>query len=147
MATHHGSCLCGSVRFAAELAKPEMHCCHCSLCRRWGGGPAFGVDLAGPPRFEDTRTLKAYRSSDWAERLFCATCGTSVLWRSTDGHFHVVPVALLGDPAELGLAVEIFIDDKPGYYALAGTRPCLTGAETMALFAGEAGAGETEPEP
>ena len=60
---------------------------------------------------------KAYRSSDWAERLFCATCGTSVLWRSTDVHFHVVPVALLATRQELSLAAKIFIDEKQGYDA------------------------------
>lgn len=142
MTSYHARCLCGSVQFDVELAKPEIHCCHCGLCRRWGGGPAFAAELAAPPRFADDSAVQVYRSSDWAERLFCKTCGSSLLWRSIDGHFQVVPVALLGDPPELMLSTEIFIDDKPDFYALAGERTCLTGDQVMAAFSGEA---DSEP--
>lgn len=134
MTSQHGQCLCGEVRFDVEIAKPEIHCCHCSLCRRWGGGPAFAVELSGSPRFGNKSALCVYRSSDWAERLFCRTCGTSILWRSADGAFQVLPVALLEYPPELELTTEIFIDDKPAFYTLAGTRTCLTGEQTIAAL-------------
>ena len=35
-----GSCLCGGVRFEADEI-PIMTSCHCSMCRKAGGG-AFG---------------------------------------------------------------------------------------------------------
>ncbi len=137
MTTYRGRCLCGAVRFSVEVSKKEIAGCHCGMCRRWGGGPAFGVEADGPPAFEDEATLGVYRSSDWGERLFCKTCGTSILWRSVDGRFHSVPAALIGDPADMAFTTEIFVDDKPAYYAFAGERTRMTGTEVMAAFGGE----------
>ncbi|MBK1695986.1 GFA family protein [Rhodovibrio salinarum] len=134
MSTHHASCLCGSVHCDVEIDSPEIHCCHCKMCRRWGGGPAFVVTLAKAPQFSDASALKIYRSSEWAERLFCRHCGTSVLWRSLDGTFQALPVALLDDAPDLPFTTEVFIDDKPDYYTFAGTRTCLTGAQAIAAF-------------
>ncbi len=137
MTTHEGHCLCGAVRFSVTVTKKDIDCCHCSMCRRWGGGPALSVMADGPPRFEDETALGVFKSSAWGERVFCRTCGTSVLWRSIDGRFHSVPVALIGDPDDLRFAVEIFIDDKPAYYDFAGERTRMTGAEVEAAFGAE----------
>lgn len=134
MKTYQGRCLCGAVRFSVAVSKLEIDACHCSICRRWGGGPALSVLPDGPPQFEDATALGVYRSSEWAERVFCKSCGTSILWRSVDGAFHAVPAALLGDPEDLPFAAEIFIDDKPAYYDFAGERTRMTGAEVMAAF-------------
>ena len=42
-----GQCLCGAVTFTAEGVESHVHVCHCSMCRRWNGGPgmAVAVDL------------------------------------------------------------------------------------------------------
>jgi len=37
----------------------------------------------------------------------------------------------LDDPSELELGVEIYIDDKPGFYAFEGEHPRQTGAEFL----------------
>ena len=138
MTTYKGRCLCGAVRFSVDVSKKEIDCCHCSMCRRWGGGPALSVMADGPPRFEDETALGVYRSSDWGERVFCRTCGSSVLWRTVDGKIQSVPAALIGDPEDMPFAMEIFIDEKPAYYAFAGERTRMTGAEVIAAFGGEA---------
>ena len=39
-----GSCLCGAVRFTAKNMSKEVGACHCSMCRKWGGGPFMEVD-------------------------------------------------------------------------------------------------------
>ncbi len=137
MTTFRGRCLCGAVQFSAKISKKEIDCCHCSMCRRWGGGPALSVMADGPLSFDDEAALGIYRSSDWGERVFCKTCGSSVLWRSVDGRFHSVPAALIGDPEDMPFTKEIFIDDKPAYYAFAGERTRMTGAEVMAAFGDE----------
>ncbi|WP_026381094.1 GFA family protein [Afifella pfennigii] len=139
MTTYHGGCLCGAVRFSVEVSKAEIDACHCSMCRRWGGGPSLNVQADGPPRFEDEAALGVYRSSQWGERVFCKTCGSSVLWRSADGSFHAVPAAIIGDPEGMALALEIFIDDKPAYYDFAGERKRMTGPEVMAAFGVDTG--------
>ena len=138
MTIYKGRCLCGAVRFSVEVSKKEIDCCHCSMCRRWGGGPALSVMADGPPSFDDGTALGVYRSSAWGERVVCKTCGSSVLWRSVDGRFQSVPVALIGDPEDMPFAMEIFIDDKPAYYAFAGERTRMTGAEVIAAFGDQA---------
>lgn len=42
-----GSCLCGSVTLKVQIESETFDVCHCSMCRKWGGGPAFTVDV-GP---------------------------------------------------------------------------------------------------
>lgn len=134
MTTYQGRCLCGAVRFSAEVSKKEVDCCHCGMCRRWGGGPVLTVMVDGPPRFDDEAVLGVYRSSESAERVFCKICGSSILWRSADGEFKSVPAALLSGVEAFDLTTEIFVDDKPEYYSFAGERTRMTGAEVMAAF-------------
>jgi hypothetical protein len=107
------------------------------MCRRWVGGPLLAVAAAGPPRFDDVAALGVYRSSAWGERLFCKSCGSSVLWRGLDGTFHHVPAGLIDDLDGMTLTTEIFIDEKPACYAFAGERRRMTGAEVMATLGGE----------
>ena len=135
MTEYRGQCLCGAVRFTVAVTKKEIDACHCGMCRRWGGGPALSVTADGPPRFEDDSALGVYRSSDWAERVFCKTCGSSILWRTVDGAFQSIPAAILGEPEDLPFSMEIFVDEKPAYYSFDGDREKMTGAEVFAAFA------------
>ena len=38
-----GTCLCGAVEVVAGDAT-QIGLCHCSMCRRWTGGPFFAVE-------------------------------------------------------------------------------------------------------
>ncbi len=33
-----GQCLCGSVQFETNIHPEQITVCHCSMCRKWGGG-------------------------------------------------------------------------------------------------------------
>lgn len=134
LTTYQGRCLCSAVRFSVEVSEKEIGCCHCGMCRRWGGGPALSVMADAPPIFVDETALGVYRSSEWGERVFCRTCGSSILWRSVDGKHQSVPAALLDDPEGLTFTTEIFIDEKPAYYSFTGERTRMSGAEVMAAF-------------
>lgn len=130
-----GGCLCGAVRYTAVPEKLEMDVCHCGMCRRWSGGVNMSVpckDLV----IEDERALGRYASSEWAERLFCKECGSSLFWRmQSDASGHVaVSFQSFDDLAPFTFAEEIFIDEKPALYAFAGDRPRKTGAEVIAAF-------------
>ncbi|MDP0925987.1 GFA family protein [Paracoccus onubensis] len=129
-----GQCLCGAVRFTA-IPKGGAAVCHCNMCRRWTGGINIAVDLSEPPVFSDESKLGVYRSSDWAERLFCSQCGSSIMYRTVDGVHNVVSAQCFDDPSQFPLESEIFIDEKPSSYSLAGERPRMTGAEFMAMIA------------
>ena len=76
-----GGCQCGQVRY--ELSGAPMHhtLCHCIDCRRSAGAPVVG--WMGFPAEALTVTAgapKSYRSSEHAERQFCATCGTGLFY-------------------------------------------------------------------
>lgn len=138
-ATVTGGCLCGAVRFEVEVKAAEdgaviVDVCHCGMCRRWHGGPALAVQATGPLRFENEEPLGLYRSSAWAERGFCKTCGSSLFWRMEDGSFATLAAGALDDPSRLRLDVEIYVDEQPDFYAFEGARTRLTGAEVVALF-------------
>lgn len=137
-----GGCLCGAVRFTATPEKQQMDVCHCSMCRKWSGGvfmavPCVGVSVA------DEQALGVYPSSEWGERVFCKTCGSSLFWRlrqGGDGHVAVAFQAFDEQPP-FAFVAEIYIDEKPALYAFAGDRPRLTGAEFLARIEAQQKAG------
>lgn len=93
-----GRCLCGAVgfRFEPTAVRWRGHC-HCESCRRNCAAPFttfFGVADDGWA-WEGTEPA-VYASSDHAERLFCATCGSPVAYRSTrqPGETHFYAAAL-----------------------------------------------------
>lgn len=134
MSTLNGKCLCGEVRFTAN-PNEGAGICHCSMCRQWTGGMFIGVGLEAAPEFEDEAILGVYRSSDWAERVFCRNCGSSILFRTLDGVHQVVSVQCFDDPAQFPLESEIFIDEKPASYALTGQHQKMTSADFLAMVA------------
>jgi hypothetical protein len=133
-----GRCLCGAVRFHAPAASAHVHACHCAMCRRWGGGPAFAVACASEVVFEEDAPIGYYRSSDWAERAFCSQCGSGLFYRYLPTGALMLNAGLLYDQTALRLTEQIFVDDKPGWYDLANDTPMKTGAEAVAEFTGGA---------
>lgn len=130
-----GSCLCGAVDVVAE-DHHEITLCHCSMCRRWSGGPMFAVHCGTNVTFSGS-TPATYRSSDWAERGFCARCGTHLYYHLIPGDEYILPAGIFQDQA-FTLASEIFIDEKPAFYALKNDTVKMTGQEVLAQFAPKA---------
>jgi hypothetical protein len=118
-----GHCLCGAVKFTATPESMTMGVCHCSMCRRWSGGTFMAVDCGSSLKIEDESALGVFHSSDWGDRCFCKTCGSTLFWRLRQGSHDVVA------------ASEIFVDDKPGNYAFANHTRKMTGGEFLASFA------------
>lgn len=130
-----GSCLCGAIRFSIEKADPNIGACHCSICRKWGGGPLIAVDCGSEVSFEGKDNITVYNSSDWAERGFCKQCGTHLFYRLKESQQHIVPVGLLNDNNTFNFDHQIFIDEKPSYYSFANKTSDMTGAEVFAKYA------------
>ncbi len=135
MAESTGKCLCGAVKFTAKDPSTNYSACHCGMCRKWGGGgPFFGVRNKGVV-FESEENVGRYASSDWAERGFCKQCGTTLFYFLKPMNAHMMSVGSFDDQTQFRLASEIFIDEKPEGYSIAGDHPRLTAAETLAKFA------------
>lgn len=129
-----GQCLCGAVQVTARVSAPRLRACHCDMCRRHTSGAFFSLETL-PDSITVTGPAQSFKSSDWAERGFCGTCG-STLWYGLqhDGSRHLA-AGLFPDAGGGVLKVEFFVDRCPSGYALAGDHKKLTTAETQALFA------------
>ncbi len=131
--------MCGAVRFTATNVPDTFGVCHCDMCRRWTGSALFGVSVAQSDlTWEGEAHIKTLQSSDWAERAWCQRCGTSLYYHVTvDGPMSAkveIPLGVFDDPNGFTLNREIFIDQKPDSYDLAGDHERLTKAEVMAKF-------------
>lgn len=131
-----GSCLCGEVKLEADAVLPHVGACHCSMCRKWTGGPMLVVDCQAAPKFSGEQHVSVYSSSDWAERGFCAKCGTHLFYRLKQSGQYVVPVGLLNLSETLTFDQQIFIEEKPEYYSFANETKNMTGAEVFAMYSG-----------
>lgn len=129
-------CLCGKVRFSAPAELNEVGVCHCNICQRWSGGPGFATHPSSAPTIEGKKFVKWYRSSEWAERGFCSECGSNLFYRlNGDEPKYSFFAGAFDDQTKLKLVCQIFIEEKPDYYAFAGDIPSMTGEEVFALFA------------
>lgn len=120
-----GQCLCGQVRITARAKAPGVSGCHCGMCRRWTGIAFFSLEatdvtVEGP--------VASYRSSSFATRAWCGTCGTHLWLKDDDGPYEFLP-GLFGGAADYPLTSEIYIDRRPAWLPLSGDHPRRTGAE------------------
>lgn len=127
------SCLCGAIEIAAE-SKHNVDVCHCTMCRRWGGGPFFAVHCGPEVTFDGSLKPSRYRSSDWAERGFCPTCGTHLFYHLLPTGDYMLPAELFGDGEDFQLSGQVFFDEKPDFYEFANDTPTMSGDDLIAQF-------------
>lgn len=133
-AKHRGACLCGAVQVTAQAKSHHIGVCHCTMCRRWGGGPLFAVECGTEVNFEGVEHISIFGSSEWAERGFCQKCGTHLFYRlKQEGHY-AIPVGLFDDDGPWQFTEQIFIEQKPSFYAFAQKTKDLTGEEVFAQY-------------
>lgn len=140
MSTRAGHCLCGAVRFVAQDVPESFGACHCEMCRRWTGSALLGVTVpAASVAWEGTEHVASYQSSNWAERAWCAKCGSALWFRVTAESAYSadieLPIGLFDDADGFRLASEIYIDHKPDSYAFAGEgRKLMTRQDCIEKF-------------
>ena len=122
---YHGGCLCGAVRYRATGSARNLCYCHCDSCRRAAGSPSVPWATFDAARFAVTHgTLAEYRSSAHVLRGFCATCGTSLTYRSARRPADTdVTLATLDEPARLVPAMHVWVRDKLPWVAIADDLP------------------------
>lgn len=135
-----GGCLCGAVRFRARLTGTNFGVCHCPMCRKWTGSALLGITVpTANVEWQGAENIAKRQSSGWAERAWCANCGSPVWFRVTVGGPYAgnleLPVGTFDDANGLTMTNEIYIDHKPDSYAFAGTgRNVLTRAQCVEKF-------------
>ncbi|MFC1747222.1 GFA family protein [Pseudomonadota bacterium] len=129
------SCLCGCVTIKVNKINPRITVCHCDMCRKWGGGPAFALHCGTEVDISGADKVHVYDSSEWAERGFCVSCGTHLFYRIKGTGDYSVPAGFFPDLKALEIEVQYFSDSRPDYYCFANKTKELTGAEVFALYA------------
>lgn len=129
-----GRCLCGSISIKAAAMNLQVGTCHCSMCRKWGGGPFIGVDCGTEVTFEGEENISVYDSSEWAERGFCRKCGSHLFYRLKQSGQLVMPAGLFDEEDKFVFDHQIFIDKKPAFYSFANVTNNMTEAEVFAKY-------------
>lgn len=117
--------MCGAVRFRATSAPVRGVICHCSICRRHSGAPAlafvhFPVRSFAWTLGEPTR----YRSSEFAERGFCAKCGSTLSMHEVVLADRVqVTVGSLDEPKRVSIDDQVWTRDQLPWFRLEGKLP------------------------
>lgn len=126
-----GKCLCGAIEITAD-DNDEVSLCHCSMCRKWTGGPMFAVHCGKDVSFSGEEPSR-YQSSDWAERGFCPRCGTHLFYYLIPNKEYVFTAGVFQD-RNFHLSSEIFIDEKPAFYDFKNETQKLTGQQVFEQF-------------
>jgi hypothetical protein len=129
-----GSCLCGAVSLSTTSINHHVAACHCSMCRKWGGGALLGVESDGDVNFSGEENIGVYQSSEWAERGFCNKCGSHLFYRLKDNNHYYIPVGILDRDEDFVFDVQVFIEEKPQYYSFANETKTMTGEELFAML-------------
>ena len=77
-----GGCLCGEIRYRVTEPALDTNFCHCRMCQKFSGAPVTvgSTYPAGAVQFTKGEP-KYFKSSPFAERGFCADCGSSLTYR------------------------------------------------------------------
>lgn len=134
-----GSCLCEGVKFTFKLKAKHFDGCHCSMCRKWGGGPALTVESDGEIEFVGVENLAIYSSSEWAERGFCKVCGSHLFYRLKDKNLNFCNFNLgtIDNHEDFKFTTQIYIDAKPENYSFSNETKNMTEKDVLEAFKGE----------
>lgn len=129
----NGQCMCGAVTVTATTSAPDLRACHCEMCRRQNSF-AFVSIQADQQSIVIDGDMTVFKSSPWAQRAFCATCGSTIWYgMQTDTHRNL-SAGLFGKTADV-LVQEYFVDECILGAGFDGTHQKLTRDETFALYA------------
>lgn len=81
MATLHGSCLCGGVKFEVSQEPETLRYCHCESCKKLSGGAAtvnFRVPSASIRIIEGEDLLQTFQPAEGTAKTFCLACGSNL---------------------------------------------------------------------
>ncbi len=114
-----GGCLCGAVRYEAGDPPIWIAYCHCRMCQQ-AYGHVSGVHVGfkremlrftkGEPKY--------YKSSGWAERGFCADCGSPLSMRDQAEVSVSVMVGTLDHPEEWPPLYHTGIESKVPWHVI-----------------------------
>lgn len=129
-----GGCLCGAVRYEAKVSG-GFAACYCKMCQRWSAGTYFGASTTEFALTEGEESLSVYKSSAWAERAFCSTCGSNIYYFAPGHGGKSIALGTLDETKGLTNEIQYFIDQQPEGISLEGETKTMTSEEIAKAFA------------
>ncbi len=120
-----GVCLCGAIRYRSTASPVRGVICHCSMCRKHSGAPIlafvhFPLDAFSWLKEEPSR----YQSSQFAERGFCPTCGSTVSMHEEDLADRVqIAVGSLDEPERVRPDDHVWTKDQIEWFEVSDDLP------------------------
>jgi hypothetical protein len=120
-----GGCLCGKVRYSANVEPAFVGVCHCTDCQKFSGS-AFAIVVALPEAALSVQGKlatysKAGDSGKQIERRFCPECGSSVADAAAAmPGIVMISSGTLDDPSWLKPAMQIYCDSAQPWVQLGG---------------------------
>jgi len=120
-----GGCLCGQVRYSANVEPMFTGVCHCSTCQKQTGSafnvvvaiPQAALSIQGSPK---THT----RTGDSGQQVvarFCPNCGTTITSEpAAMPGASILRVGTLDDTSWVKPTMEIYCDSKQSWVSLGG---------------------------
>lgn len=121
-----GHCLCRAVTIRVGGHDPRLAACHCRMCQRWSGGLFLCFDAS---EVETEGPVARYRSSDFSERAFCATCGSHLWMHDFGSNSYDLMPGLFDAARDWPLRSEIYTDRAFAAVQLKGAHSRATRAE------------------
>ena len=112
-------CLCGGIKIRVNGKLRNVNNCHCSQCMKTHGNYAsYTACLEQNIIFIKSKSLKWYRSSNFAKRGFCKVCGASIFYKRIKSENISISAGMFESPTKLKTYSNIFTKDKLDYYTL-----------------------------
>jgi hypothetical protein len=99
MGEMNGGCMCGRVRYSANVENDEAYLCHCRMCQRSSGNVSLAMKNLNKADVRWEREPDYYASSPFARRGFCSGCGTSLSFEYPDSGKMDLIVGTFDDPS------------------------------------------------
>ena len=127
-----GGCLCGAVRFEVTEAPYHTAYCHCRMCQRTSGSILSSwADFKGK-EFRCIRgEIKYYQSSQFLERGFCTTCGSTLTQRSVEGDGIFVATGSFDQPENFLMREHCGMESRVPWLEIEDDLPRKTTREAM----------------
>lgn len=134
-----GGCLCGRIRYEAEVFLKNGYLCHCTTCQKSTGQPAEITVLikAGTLKYL-TAEPRYYVSSVNGKRGFCPDCGSRLVWQAIkpeDDWQTNLSVGCLDNAAEARVTCHIYADTQLPWYHACESLPKFTEETADAMMA------------
>lgn len=127
MTKHHGSCLCGGVRYTIGSELSDFGYCHCRSCQK-ASGSAHAAN-AGVSRehleIDDAKgLLREFESSPGKRRVFCSRCGSPILtYLEATPHLVRIRLGTLDSELDKTAKAHTWVSEKASWERIEGDLP------------------------